>query len=564
MPTPIEDEDVVVPLRLQPVVDRPRGWRGRSGSVVAVVLVGFLVTALALGRALDDGRTPPPIAVIATGPAAGATAGATATVSRPPTPSPEPAASPLPAREVIGGRIPDERRLVFANGVQVLDLATGTLEPTTRPLYDHMLPVGADQVVCACSLSGVPIGETPVPPTVRFGRYDLTGRVIVQRDLLSLVGVEAVPEITSGFNLASTLSADRSTLYVLVASRRPPSWSIDVYAVSVETGKILGHALLGRLPVDPAAPTDAGPSPSGSAEAPSDSTPDGIYVWTNALAAAPGGRTLHAVIGYVDLRKGAWNTYDREWMVPLRGGRPGSPIEIKSDGLPTDDWCISAPPEFVDRDLLVETCSSTSGGILDSTYRLRRFASDGTRLEDLPLSGFPVSRDYPMVTSLDRAARVLFIWDPVRHAIGRIDVDTGIVVTNVVPASQLPGLPPTGNPVGIGVDPGLVASPDGTRLYALGMLPNGSTAGRSTGVWAFDARTLEPLGHWPARARLTSLAVSADGTFVYAAGAQGFDTDGNPGSSGASITVYDAATGEIQVLYGSVSPDTWITFPTWP
>lgn len=559
MPAPTEDEDVV-PLRLQPVVDRPRGWRGRSGSVVAVLLVGFVVTALVLGRTLDTGPASPRIATVATA----AEAAASATVRLPPTPSLEPAASPLPAREVIGGRIPDERRLVSANGVQVLDLATGTLQPTTRPLYDHMLPVSDDQLVCACSLSGIPIGETPVPPTVRFGRYDLTGKVLVQRDLLSLVGVVPVPDITSGFNLTSTLSADRSTLYVLIAARRPPSWSIDLYAVSVETGKIIGHVPLGRLPVSAAEPVSRSPSPSGSPAEPADSTPDGIYVFAKTLVAAPGGGTLHAAVGYVDLRKGEWNSYDRQWMVPLRDGRPRSPILINANADAPVDWCLGLP-EFVDRRLLVQVCASAQAEVPDATYVLRRITSDGKALPDAPIAGFPVDRQYPTVTGLDHAARALFIWDPVQHAIGRIAVDSGAVTTSTVPASRLPVDSPSQGLLGIWPAPGLVESPDATRLYALGVAPAGGPAGRSTGVWVFDARTLDLLDHWAPRALLTSLAVSADGTFVYAAGARGFDADGHEGPTAASVTVYDAATGEIQVLYGSVSPDAWINFfQTWP
>lgn len=559
MPAPIEDEDLV-PLRLQPVVDRPRGWRGRSGTVVAVVLVAFVVAALVLGRALDTGPTPPRIAAVATEPAAATTA----TTSPAPVPSLEPAVSPLPAREVIGGRIPDERRLVSANGVQVLDLATGTLQATTRPLYDHMLPVGDDQLVCACSLSGIPIGETPVPPTVRFGRYDLTGKVLVQRDLLSLVGVVPVPDITSGFNLTSTVSADQTTLYVLIAARRPPSWSIDLYAVSVETGKLLGHELLGRLPVSASEPASPSPSPSGSGAQPADPTPDGIYVFVSSLVAAPGGGTLHADIGWVDLRKGEWNNYEREWMVPLRDGRPRSPILIRANTDAPVDWCLGLP-QFVDRRLLVQVCATARAEVPDATYVLRRITSDGKPLTDMPIAGFPVDRQYPTVTGLDRGARALFIWDPVQHAIGRIDVDSGAVTTSTVPATRLPADSPSQGLLGIWPAPGLVESPDGTRLYALGVAPAGGPAGRSTGVWVFDTRTLDVLGHWAPRALLTSLAVSADGTFVYAAGARGFDADGHEGPIAASVTVYDAATGEIQVLYGSVSPDAWINFfQTWP
>ena len=60
----------------------------------------------------------------------------------------------------------------------------------------------------------------------------------------------------------------------------------------------------------------------------------------------------------------------------------------------------------------------------------------------------------------------------------------------------------------------------------------------------FDSETLALLQQWRARALLPSIAVSADGTFVYAAGAQGFDVNGRQRPWPASVTVYDAETGE--------------------
>jgi hypothetical protein len=80
----------------------------------------------------------------------------------------------------------------------------------------------------------------------------------------------------------------------------------------------------------------------------------------------------------------------------------------------------------------------------------------------------------------------------------------------------------------------------------------------------FDARTLGLVGHWEPRALLNSLAVSADGRFVYATGLPGFDLYGHEDGSPASVTVYDAASGEIQVIYGAVGNGDWVTFATWP
>ena len=68
------------------------------------------------------------------------------------------------------------------------------------------------------------------------------------------------------------------------------------------------------------------------------------------------------------------------------------------------------------------------------------------------------------------------------------------------------------------LDPGIVASPDGKRIYAIGVTGSSDPGpGGSTGIYVFDATTLEVLGHWQPTADFTSLAVSADGQFVYAA-----------------------------------------------
>ena len=557
MPAPKQEEDVVVPLHLQPVVGRPEGWRARSGSFVAVALVGFVTISVLLGTVLNDEGPSRSQALVV--PPASPTA--TARTTPLPTPTPEPRATPLPTIEVVGGHIPTERRLVYANGLQVLDLASGTLEATAHPLYDAMLPIGPDQLICACLLGGIAGGDTTVPPSLRFGRFDLTGTPIVQRDLLSFDDVIPVPDMTNGFNVVTALSPDRATLYVLTTARRPPVWSIDLYQVNVETGQVVADTSLGRLPVDlgKSSPKPS-PSPSPVAGGP---TPDGVYLWANSLTAAPNGRTVFASVQVMEVRSSVWASQNPEWMVPIRGGHPGTPIRIKPAANPKpDDWCIDSPT-FIDSVTIVQVC--VPGGPHPSTAssHVRRLTTKGESLGDLPVTGMPISDQYPPIAIVDTAARAAFVWDPERHAAARVDLDGGTVALSTVPDSMLPPRSQSERPMGIWPSPGLVLSPDGARLYALGMSPGSERAGSSTGIWVFGARTLDLLDHWEPRANLVSLAVSADGRFVYAAGAQGFDVEGHETSWPASVTVYDAASGEIQVVYGAVSQETWITFPDW-
>jgi hypothetical protein len=70
-------------------------------------------------------------------------------------------------------------------------------------------------------------------------------------------------------------------------------------------------------------------------------------------------------------------------------------------------------------------------------------------------------------------------------------------------------------------------------------------------VYAFDASTLAPLGHWAAQADLTSIAISEDGRHVYAAADGGAPVPGRPAPEfGASITAYDTSDGSVAVIAG--------------
>ena len=103
------------------------------------------------------------------------------------------------------------------------------------------------------------------------------------------------------------------------------------------------------------------------------------------------------------------------------------------------------------------------------------------------------------------------------------------------------------------LEPALVASPDGSRIYGLGIeAPIGESGGASRGVYVFDASSLDPLGHWAPTADLVSLAISPDGQFVYAAGQAGVDATGASAPYQASITVYATADGSVRLIAGAL------------
>lgn len=558
MTAPIDEEEVVVSLRLQPVVARSEGWRGRSSWLIASGLAGFIVVGLALGTASEDGR-----------PASSAAAVPSVAISpaptRLPTFPPRRQLPPLPAVQVIGGEIPTERRLVYANGLQVLDLATGELTTPARPSEDLLLSLGDGELVCACMSRHVPTGDAVGASVVlRFERLDSSGTVTVQREVMTFDGVVEVPEMDPGFGLAAALSMDKRFLFVLTAVRRPPVWVVELHQVDVASGELIGSTVLDELPVDVTsrepAPSDASTTPR-----PEGMAPDGVYVWVNWLTMSPDGAFATVSLAYSEVRGETWRNGSREWMVPLTDGRAGAAIPFKADAqLGPDSWCLG-PPEYVADDLLVQVCTSPDPSQSQSGYIVRRVTTDGSSLGTFAIPESDVQDRYQASVAVDRTLRAVLTWDPIRHSLARVSIDDGSVVVRDVSASMLPDLNPGNSRGFFGADPGLVVSVDGRRIYALGFAMGPSdSGGTSTGIWVFDAETLNLLDRWPPRAVLTSLGVSVDGRFVYAAGANGFDVEGNQTTWPASVTVYDAQTGEIQVIYGQVSTDAWLSFRPLP
>jgi hypothetical protein len=106
-----------------------------------------------------------------------------------------------------------------------------------------------------------------------------------------------------------------------------------------------------------------------------------------------------------------------------------------------------------------------------------------------------------------------------------------------------------------------VVSADGSRVYALGIgAPNGSGDSGSSGVYAFDGKSLAVIGHWTPTADFFSLALAPDGGSLYASGQAGVDTSGHSSADEASITVYDTADGSVRLIAGRLGSDS-LFFP---
>jgi hypothetical protein len=137
-----------------------------------------------------------------------------------------------------------------------------------------------------------------------------------------------------------------------------------------------------------------------------------------------------------------------------------------------------------------------------------------------------------------------YSWNPFETVLSRLDLRSGELSV---------GEPQRPNPTGLTTPLGdlIVVSADGTRVYTLGIVSPAGGSGESAGVFAFDASTLAPLGHWAPQANLTSIAVSDDGRFVYAAAHGGPSAAGDPAPEfGASITAYNTSDGSVALIAG--------------
>ena len=248
---------------------------------------------------------------------------------------------------------------------------------------------------------------------------------------------------------------------------------------------------------------------------------------------------------------------NREWMVPIRDGRPGPPVRLQADAaLNPDDWCVDSP-WFVDASRAVQVCV-TGRELGPFPFYLRHLTAAGASIGNLPIEGLQSTEGY-LSAAFDRRTGAVFVWDPLGHTIARATADDVRFKSSTVPDEmRLTG--PSFGRARIVAMPALALSPDGLRAYAIGAGPDNT----SSGVWVFDTRTLELVDQWRPRAVLNSIAISADGRFGYVTGAPQFDVDGNENPLWpASVTVYDTSNGRELRLYGAVATDVWMTFPVW-
>jgi len=519
-----------------------RGWLGRLGQA-ATAAIAFTVVAALFAAAITGPRT-------GVGSSPSPSTRGTQRVSAGPT------ASPLP-KLLVEGDLPSPSRVlvqVDEGDFATVDLATGVIGPslTTSPFGSEVRQAQDGTLVCLCLKTGGNVNGSFTNATVSLNRYDRAGTVISRTQVLDVTGAPdprdgAIFEQPGHAAAGTSFSADGRFAYIGWSTRAHPVWKSGLVVVDLATGSVAQRLGLpdrsdgegdSRTFADaPRVIGQAGDhvvvSRGGYSWAPAASTNASYLPFADVFTAASSGGTLS---GLQPLALGTGCGDD----VPVAGALPGGGTWLS---------CLRA-------------------GTFNLTV-IRRIASNGSLIGDVTVSS-AVADGMTSAVSPDGSA--IFIWNPWSMTLTRVDLATGRTTTGQAP-------PPTATTTNlltalgrwlapaveakVRLQSGIAVSPDGTRVYALGVRGvdgSGDATAGSSGVLVFDGATAAPVGQWSPTADFVSLAVSPDGAFVYAAGAPGVDAVGSLTNQPASITVFNAADGSARLVAGQLGSG-FVTFP---
>ena len=514
------------------------GWFGRLGqaasAAVALTVAAALVAVILTRPTAEPGKTAPPASGTA------------------PTPTPAARATALP-KILVTGDEPDPSVLIVRNergDFARVDLTTGSINGplTGKSSYSALRPDGIGGFVCLCVEESGSIGGMPTDHIVTLDRYDSRGKLRSSKAVEEFSGEPDprdesvfIPERPAHVLTDIGYSDDGRYGFVGWSVRAHPVWHSGIVVVDLASGKIVSKLDLpdatdgegdSRRVVD--APRVVGTIAAGAVL-----ISRGWYEWT------PPASEMAMYTFENDVYRAAYD-----------GGALSDPKKI-----PTASDCgdvVTRAGPLPDGGFWL---ACTNGGAQRTV--VRRLGPDNALLGDVQVTGGPGIDTDPTAVSADGS--MLFVWDPSSAMLTRVDLASGQKTSRKGIASVEAGpLAAFGNWLAPSAAAkswlrgALVVSPDGTRVYAIGVKAgsNESDFGGSTGVFVFDSATLEPITVWQPTADYISIAVSADGQQVFAAGLPGVDATGTHLiSQQASITVFNTADGSIRLIAGRLGGD---------
>ena len=516
-----------------------RPWLGRlvrAGTLALVATLGLSLAAVWLSLP-TRGPTQAGATPAASGPAG--TPGATD----------RPSPSPLPKLALTGDPPTTTTVLVRVGPDYALaDLTSGKLGPritgSSGASTLRQLPDG--RLACLCVDTDGYVAGAYTHAVVSLRTYDRTGAPLERFAVGDYTGAPdprpGTPEdMPPHVDVSVSWSADGRLGFVGWSARQPPVWKAGIVVVDLAAGRVVQRVALPDVSTGPdsAVVQAFGPSVTVST--------DGNRVLIT--------RSSYSIVTGTVIYHGRSDHY----LANLEADRLGTPAAFAgASGCPEGQ----SDAGFGADGRVWLGCVSDQGRL-----SIRLLDADGSPRDETQLGGLSSEGGILLAT---RDGTALYSWAPETRVVTRLDLVGGGVTTGTAPA-------PTGNArfgplAAIGrwlappaaakvfLQPGLVLSPDGSRLYALGIAAEAGGIAGSTGVFSFDSKSLAPLGNWSPTADFISLAISPDGQFVYAAGAPGVNSAGQEVGFAASITVYDTADGSVRLLAGQLEADD-LSFP---
>ena len=514
------------------------GWFGRLGQAATAALtltVAAALVAVVLTQPRNQpGKSPEP------------------TNSARPGPSGAARATPLPPHLLIGDE-PNPAIVVMRSergDFTRVDLTTGLVNgPLTGKSSASELRVSADgSMVCLCVAEVGSIGGMPTDMSVSLDRFDARGKLQSSSAIQQLSGepdprdtAVFIPERPAHVLTDVGFSDDGRYGFVGFSFRAHPTWHSGVLVVDTSSGHIVGRLDLPdstdgegdtRRVVE--APRVVGTIHSGTVL-----IARGYYEWSPPASQEPSFTSEnHVFTATLDAGR-----LTGAKLVPNASDCGGS--VVRAGPLPEGAYWLAC----------------TDGG--PHLTSIRRLGPDNSLLGTVPVSGSAGVDTDPTAVSPDGSQ--LYVWDPLTGVLTRVDLVSGDKTSGKGSAAAGEGpLTALGNwlaPAAAAkswLRGALAISPDGTRVYAIGIKQGAGDRGMdgSAGVSVFDASTLDPITTWQPTADYVSIAVSADGSLVYAAGLPGVDAAGGLMlAQQASITVFDSSDGSIRLIAGHLGGD---------
>jgi hypothetical protein len=518
------------------------GWLGRVGRAATAAIALTVVAALVAVYL----TRPPQFTGTAPASASPAPSGSTRR------PSAEPSPTPLP-KLFVAGSLPRPSRVIVqteASGFAALDLSTGT---TGKPLTDstfgsQVRTLASGKTVCLCIQADTPgAGGENTHVTVSLIQFDFgsDAGMATPKTVLDLRG-EPDPRDGEAASNAGNVSA--SVTLSPDGTFGYVGWSARAHpswTSGIVVVRLDTEAIVQRLQL---------PTVSDGSGA------NRTYVDAPHVVGRAGAQALIDRNRYDYSPIGVENpVFDESSDLFVAQTLPSGSFQAPAL-LPNQPCAFIAMGGGLANGEMWVACSTQYG----EATAIHRLAADGSRIGSTPVDD-PVIDGTTSVISADGTA--LYLWNPQSLSLTKVDLAKGTKTTAnaaVVTSSASGGGPLSGLGEWLApsaaakmfFSPGIALSPDGSRIYAIGAnegSTNGGDLSGSGGVAVFDTASMQPVATWPATADFDSIALNADGSSIFLLGMPDVRADGSQDRrQRASLTVLDATSGSVQLVAGEL------------